>query len=301
MLSGVLSKLNGYAKIGLISVAIALPMLPLSAQETTTFEYDALGRLISTQKAGGPKSGETTSSAYDPAGNRAGYAVNAQAPGPSTSSTFSISGGGAINEGQTISLLISRGGISHNNAASVNYATTDGTGTAPSDYAGQSETLYFAAFELAKSITISTSVDSLAEPAETFAVSLSNPSAGSFIGNSTAAITINASSVPNLPPATQPAAVSVALSCDGIGSTTTTITASDPENNLPMAIIAGSSGTVADIAPAGGLLLNVSGHAPGTEQLIFTIADSLGATALGAITVTAVSVSGCNNRVGSGG
>jgi hypothetical protein len=45
------------------------------AQATTTFTYDALGRLVTASTMGGPVSGESTTIAYDPAGNRTSHAV----------------------------------------------------------------------------------------------------------------------------------------------------------------------------------------------------------------------------------
>lgn len=43
--------------------------------EELVYTYDALGRLVSTYKNGGPNSGQTIATAYDPAGNRSCYAV----------------------------------------------------------------------------------------------------------------------------------------------------------------------------------------------------------------------------------
>jgi YD repeat-containing protein len=45
------------------------------AQETVSYKYDALGRLVQTTVAGGPVSGQSTGIAYDAAGNRCTYAV----------------------------------------------------------------------------------------------------------------------------------------------------------------------------------------------------------------------------------
>lgn len=46
-----------------------------SAQETTTYSYDALGRLVTSQISGGANNGTQTDIGYDPAGNRTTYAV----------------------------------------------------------------------------------------------------------------------------------------------------------------------------------------------------------------------------------
>jgi hypothetical protein len=45
------------------------------AQETVSYKYDALGRLVQTTVSGGASNGHATSVGYDPAGNRCTYAV----------------------------------------------------------------------------------------------------------------------------------------------------------------------------------------------------------------------------------
>jgi hypothetical protein len=51
------------------------------ASETTTYTYDALGRLISSASSGTVNNGLATTIAYDPAGNRACYGVTGAATG----------------------------------------------------------------------------------------------------------------------------------------------------------------------------------------------------------------------------
>jgi YD repeat-containing protein len=41
-----------------------------AAAETVTYTYDALGRLVRTQRSGGPATGVDAQMSYDPAGNR---------------------------------------------------------------------------------------------------------------------------------------------------------------------------------------------------------------------------------------
>ena len=60
--------------------------------------------------------------------------------------------------------------------ASVNFATANGTATAPTDYAAQSGTLTFAAGEATKTITILVNGETAVEANETFLVNLSNAS-----------------------------------------------------------------------------------------------------------------------------
>lgn len=283
----------------LLATILASGMVaPTLAQETTSYEYDSLGRLITTQKSGGPKNGETTSAAYDPAGNRSGYAVNALAPTPPAGSTFQISGGMAINEGAGTVLFVNRtGGIS--NAASVSYSSADGSAVAPGDYDIVSGTLNFAASETQKLIAVSTLNDTATEPAETLTVSLSSPSVGSTISSGTQTITINANTwlPPNQPPVAQPSSVSVGV-CQ---STSITIMATDPDNNYPITITAGSAAGFAEVVPGGGLVLEVYGYSVGSQQLSYTIADSRSTpVGIGTINVTVTNGTGCS-RVGGGG
>ena len=51
------------------------------AGETTTYSYDALGRLTATSTTGTVNNGVATGIAYDPAGNRSSYGVSG-GPGP---------------------------------------------------------------------------------------------------------------------------------------------------------------------------------------------------------------------------
>jgi hypothetical protein len=74
-------------------------------------------------------------------------------------------------------------------ATDVDYATSDGTATAGSDYTTTSGTLTFAAGQLSKTFTVPILNDNLYEgAAETFKLTLSNPSAGSVLGTPVTAI-----------------------------------------------------------------------------------------------------------------
>ncbi len=74
---------------------------------------------------------------------------------------------------------------------SLNYYTTDGTALAGSDYAASSGTVTFADGEFSKTLTIPLINDAIAEPAETFTLTVTNASNGaSLIGPTTVAVTI---------------------------------------------------------------------------------------------------------------
>jgi YD repeat-containing protein len=46
---------------------------PSSGSETTTYTYDALGRLVTSTRSGGPSSGVNMATCFDRAGNRLRY------------------------------------------------------------------------------------------------------------------------------------------------------------------------------------------------------------------------------------
>jgi outer membrane biosynthesis protein TonB len=70
-------------RAGLLAAASASAVASAaSAAETTTYSYDALGRLVSTASSGPVNNGVATSVGYDPAGNRSTYAVTGGAGMP---------------------------------------------------------------------------------------------------------------------------------------------------------------------------------------------------------------------------
>ena len=73
----------------------------------------------------------------------------------------------------------------------VDYATSDGTATAGSDYTATSGTLTFAAGDTTKTISVSITDDTLDDGGETFTLTLSNASSGVQLGDATATGTIN--------------------------------------------------------------------------------------------------------------
>lgn len=69
----------GRASYALAVTVSLLGSRAAQANDTVTFTYDALGRLTTTSISGGPNSGVTTGTAFDPAGNRASHAVSGAA------------------------------------------------------------------------------------------------------------------------------------------------------------------------------------------------------------------------------
>ncbi len=69
------------------------------------------------------------------------------------------------------------------NTVTVDYATADGTATAPADYQSATGTVTFNPGDLTKTITVLVNGDTLDEPNETFFLNLSNPTNGSIVDN----------------------------------------------------------------------------------------------------------------------
>jgi hypothetical protein len=71
---------NVAARLFLATSSCALATAAM-ASETTTYTYDALGRLVATSSSGTVNNGLATGIAYDPAGNRSNYTVTGAAGG----------------------------------------------------------------------------------------------------------------------------------------------------------------------------------------------------------------------------
>lgn len=78
---------------------------------------------------------------------------------------------------------------------SVNYATSDGTATAGSDYTASSGTLSFADGETSKTFTIPLLDDAIVEAAETINITLSSPTGGSLGSPATGVVTLTSDDV----------------------------------------------------------------------------------------------------------
>ena len=92
-------------------------------------------------------------------------------------------------EGDAVEFTVSLSAAS-DGEVTVEYATSDGTAAAGSDYTAASGTLTFAANETTKTVSVATTDDSVAEEDETFTLALSSP-ANATLGDATATGTIN--------------------------------------------------------------------------------------------------------------
>ena len=93
----------------------------------------------------------------------------------------------AFEGSPTINVVVSRTGDA-SQSVTVDYATSDGTALAGSDYTASSGTLTFAAGQLSRTIPINVTNDTLYEGAnETFNITLSNPGGGAVLTSFTSA------------------------------------------------------------------------------------------------------------------
>lgn len=186
-----------------------------SAQQTTTYTYDALGRVTAVAQTGGPASGNGTTYHYDPAGNRTNYVASLNAG-------ISIASASA-NEGSPLSFTVTRSGTT-GNVATVNYATSNGTGIAGTNYTTTTGTLSFAAGVTTQTITVPTIDDHLYSGSLGITVTLLSPSSGAVLNTGSATGTIvNIDGQPSL---------SIAAASANEGSTLTfTVTRSGATNS----------------------------------------------------------------------
>ena len=160
---------------------LMLAATPAISAETITYSYDALGRVVQVLSTGTVNNNQSTTIAYDAATNRTNYTI-------STASVVSIAAA-SVTEGGNLVFTVTRTG-STTGAATVNYATANGSAISPGDYTAASGTLTFAAGETSKTITVATIDDTSVEAAETMTINLSSPS-GATLGTSSATGTIN--------------------------------------------------------------------------------------------------------------
>jgi hypothetical protein len=103
-----------------------------------------------------------------------------------------------LNATAKVDLTVTRTG-STTTAASVNYASSDGTASERSDYSAAVGTIHFQAGETTKTITVFIVDDSFGEASETFSVTLSNPVGGVISAPATVTVTINSNEGANGP------------------------------------------------------------------------------------------------------
>lgn len=263
------------------------------ASETTTVTYDALGRVVSTAQSGGPRNGRVNSTDYDAAGNRRANAIGTPTPTPPNASSFAISGpASATSEGGNAVFTVTRTGPA-SGVTTVNFASANGTASAPTDFAAASGTLTFQYWETVRTVSIPILVDASGEAAESFSLQLSSPTGGATITAASATATIAANGAPNQPPVT----VADSLSVGVCASATRNVTAndSDPEGNLPLTVTAVGTSTKGEASIVNASTISFLAYgATGPASITYTVADSLGATSTGTLNITITAGPGCN-------
>ncbi len=115
------------------------------------------------------------------------HSLSSVAAGAVSIPAVSVSGAGA-SEGDAVAFTVSLSAAS-SQQVTVEYATSGGTATGGIDFTAQSGTLTFAANETSKTVSITTTEDSMDEDDETFTLTLSSP-ANATLGDAEATGTI---------------------------------------------------------------------------------------------------------------
>jgi len=165
-----------------------IPICSALAGETVNYKYDPLGQLVQVARSGSVNNGVNACYSYDNASNRSNVTVATSDCAPALPG-FSVNDTSAT-EGSPLAFTVTRSG-STSGSYSVNYATSNGTAAAGSDYAATSGTLAFASGETSKIVSVSTIDDSADELAETVTLTLSSPTGGATISDPTGVGTIN--------------------------------------------------------------------------------------------------------------
>ena len=251
------------------AVAVMLVTAPSIAQETVTYTYDALGRLITSSTSGGPNNGTQAGTSFDPASNRTNYTVTGGLVPPS----FAIGNAPAVTEGGNLTFTVTKTGTT-SSSFSVFYATTTGgTATSGTDYTATSGTLTFPAGSTTSlPITVLTLPDSLVESPETVLVTLSSPTGGATITTSQGSGTIN-----DVPPPPSFAIGNAAAVTEGT-SLTFTVTKTGTTSSSYSVNYATSGGTATsgtDYTAKSGTLTFAAGGTSTQPISVSTLTDSV--------------------------
>ena len=268
------------ARVGAVCACAAICMSvvgitsPAAAQDNrTTYEYDGLGRLIKERRAA---EGVDTTYSYDTLGNRITASDSLV-----VDASFSVDDV-SVGEGGVLTFTVTKSGVtalSHD----VSYATANGTASS-NDYQATSGILSFAPSDATKTVSVQTTHNIAYENDETVLLNLSNPTNGATIADSQGVGTIIADDV-NLPP--------VANNDTAGGEVNDFITVyplsndSDPNGHtLSLTSYSSSSPDLIANWNASQNKMTLTGVAPGSYHVDYTIIDGFGGSDSGRINVS---------------
>ncbi len=198
--------------------------------------------------------------------------------------TVSVSGASAM-EGNPLSFTLSLD-VPSPVETSVNYATANGTATAGSDYVASSGTVTFAPNQMTATVVVQSNDDALSEEAETFTLTLSNPTLLS-LGNAVGTGTIEDNDLPFLS-----LSLAVPSISEGGGTTVGTVTRNtDTGTELVVDLI--SSDTSEAVVPA--TVTIAQGSSTGTFTVMGVDDDEFDGDVL--VTITASSLDHADGTV----
>jgi hypothetical protein len=184
-------------------------------------------------------------------------AVDWTAPTPGTLN-FSAATASVNENAGTATITVTRtdGGVG---AVAVNYAATNGTGTAGQDFTAVSGTLNFAANEFSRTFTIPITNDTQTERDETINLALSSPTSGAVLGaQATAVLTITDNDAPD----TLQFTAATFTASEGTATATITVTrtgASTGPASVQFEALRGSATPGQDFTPVTGTLTWAAG------------------------------------------
>lgn len=194
-----------FPAIAILALLTFAAAAPAEAGETSTYTYDAQGRLVAVDYAGTVNNGEKHTICYDTADNRIEYKSDSGGSGvtcpPPTAATGSGGSSGPpplpsisisdaeASEGWDLGFTVSLSNA-YTSAISVSYSTATGTAVA-NDFVASSGTLIFAPGQTVQSVSVHANTDSRVEIAEFMYVNLSSPTGGATISRSQGVGTID--------------------------------------------------------------------------------------------------------------
>jgi len=187
------SRLSARARLSRLGAMLAACLVvapPAPASETLSNSYDALGRLTKVGHSGTVNSSTNACYSYDRADNRSNVTVSTTSDCVAPSAvSFSVNDV-SVREGGNLVFTVTKTGTA-TGTLTVDYATSDGSATAGSDYSGASSTLTFLSTDSSKTVTVATSDDAAVESDETILLNLSSSSSGATIADGQGVGTIN--------------------------------------------------------------------------------------------------------------